>query len=606
MHAVRVENGQIVGHKIILHRGEGLHNVASLAAHIEVVQCATILEKVGILAGGALAHGGNRVGRGHNGAAHEAEDVAAVLEGASKLRRVDGQSQALVFRAHVHRGVLLHGRLNALAVVLVERRIDSVRVVVVRGNVVAHAHHAAEGLVGGTIGQGNVRQRPVEGVGLAVTAVAQVVDTAPGCLLADGRGNAVGGNHHPVAAIGRALRLIVELDAVVASGSVAAQSLRLDVVRLGAVKVAEVQAIGEDGNVAPGAGVPVGPVVALLGALVATTVVVGVLAGEDGRAVAQVVVAQVLVGGEEAAIALAAVALVVPLPRLMQAAVGGNVLPVAVEAVGLAASNVIVVGLVVLLAVGVEAITQKRSVGRQVQLLPRATAGSAVRLRSCLSCRATASAAVRAVVRVVDGGFAPLATGLQARDACANVHRRAARLNAGIAVHVPRDRPQALEIARLAGLLHAQHVVAAAFVQKVGQAHVLKHQLAVELVSITVLIAATAVLVCPFNGQNTAAVGIHGGVGAHEVRHVVLIVVAIQIVARVLEGLVRTVALVVATTIVVLAVKETVAVVAVGTSLVQAIVGAARHVQVQVAQAQVDQQARQNQEGGQHTNHGFD
>ena len=54
--------------------------------------------------------------------------------------------------------------------------------------------------------------------------------------------------------------------------------------------------VGEDSNVPPGGGVPVGVVVPLLWALVTTAIAVGVLACVDGRSFAQTVSAKLLIG----------------------------------------------------------------------------------------------------------------------------------------------------------------------------------------------------------------------------------------------------------------------------------------------------------------------
>jgi len=115
----------------------------------------------------------------------------------------------------------------------------------------------------------------------------------------------------------------------------AAGVLGLDVLGLGLVERAAVEAVGHDGDIDPRRRVPVREVVALLGALVAPAVVVGVLPGVDGRAVAKGVVPEVLVGGEDAAVALAAVALVVVLPRLVEPAVGLYVVVLPGRALGL-------------------------------------------------------------------------------------------------------------------------------------------------------------------------------------------------------------------------------------------------------------------------------
>lgn len=78
------------------------------------------------------------------------------------------------------------------------------------------------------------------------------------------------------------------------------QSLGLDIEALGLVVGAEGGVVCEHGYVDPGRRVPVRVVVALLRALVATPIPVGVLAGVDGGAHSKVVGAEVLVSRKEA------------------------------------------------------------------------------------------------------------------------------------------------------------------------------------------------------------------------------------------------------------------------------------------------------------------
>lgn len=78
--------------EVILHRGEGLDNVATLATHVQVLD------------GNAIT-----VRLCQHCAWHKLEDVRAVLEGTSKLGGVYGQAQSLVgSAANVDVGVLLN------------------------------------------------------------------------------------------------------------------------------------------------------------------------------------------------------------------------------------------------------------------------------------------------------------------------------------------------------------------------------------------------------------------------------------------------------------------------------------------------------------------
>jgi hypothetical protein len=504
--AVAVGDGEVVGREIVLDGRVGLHNVAALAAHVEVPQGGAVVKKVAQLAvvARALAHDrGDHGGvRGVLGPGQQAESVRAVLESAAKLGRVDGQLQGLVGRANVDVGVLADGRVDALAVVLVEGGVDAGVVVVVRGDVVAQAHHAAEGLVARLSGavwqdavwQAQVRDGPVVRVHLAVAAVAVVVDARPRGLQAVRRRDAVSRVVDPAAAVALAGGGLGVLDAVGAGGGVAAEALGLDVLALRAEKLAVVQAVSHDGNVAPRARVPVRVVVALLRALVAAAVVVGVLAGEDGRGVAQVVVGQVLVGREEAAVALAAVALVVVLPVLVQPLVGVDVAVVA----GKAASRRDVIGVGRLreaLAVGVEAVAQTRPIAaRATSARPAAPASAPVSTRP-----GGPAHSGEAVVLVVDAGRAPQSASRLAAGLRADVQRRAERRQGVVAPQVARHRPVALLVAVRARLLHVQDSHVAAPLHHLRQAHVLQDDGAVELVRVAMLVTTATVLVGPLH-----------------------------------------------------------------------------------------------------------
>lgn len=85
-------NGESVGDEVILHRGEGLNDVAPFPSHVQVVDTTVTIIRIGDHLTGT-----------------ELDDVGPVLEGAAKLCCVYGQSEWLVGRgANVHIRVLLH------------------------------------------------------------------------------------------------------------------------------------------------------------------------------------------------------------------------------------------------------------------------------------------------------------------------------------------------------------------------------------------------------------------------------------------------------------------------------------------------------------------
>lgn len=68
---------------------------------------------------------------------------------------------------------------------------------------------------------------------------------------------------------------------------------------LSSVVVTELYVVCEDSHISPGGGMPVGVIVSLLGAFVATAIAVGVLSGVDSRAHAKSVLSKLLVSRKE-------------------------------------------------------------------------------------------------------------------------------------------------------------------------------------------------------------------------------------------------------------------------------------------------------------------
>ena len=85
-----------VGDEVVLHGREGLHDVTSLAPHVQIVQpTAAVLCS-------------EQVPRTQH------DHVRPVLEGTAKLGRVDGQTKRFVVsETNIHVGVLLHRRAQA-------------------------------------------------------------------------------------------------------------------------------------------------------------------------------------------------------------------------------------------------------------------------------------------------------------------------------------------------------------------------------------------------------------------------------------------------------------------------------------------------------------
>jgi len=93
VHAVLISHLQSVWNEVVLHGRESLHDVASLAPHVEVVQATAAV---------LFSEQAPRA---------QADHVRPVLEGATKLSSVDGQTEWLVVtESDVHVGVLFNRR----------------------------------------------------------------------------------------------------------------------------------------------------------------------------------------------------------------------------------------------------------------------------------------------------------------------------------------------------------------------------------------------------------------------------------------------------------------------------------------------------------------
>jgi len=424
--------------------------------------------------------------------------MAAVLECAPELSRVDGEAKRLVGGTNVNIGILAHGGLDSLTVIVVEAGVDHPGIVVISGHVVSEAEDASLGReLGRTIK--NVRQSPVVRVGLAVATVAKMVDSAPGGLDALGRVNAKRGNAFPRSFVCNAICLIVVTNAVGASGSVEATILTLHILTLRLVKRAQIKTVGHDDNIAPRAGVPVGVVVALFWALVAATIVVGVLTGEDGGAVAKILVLQILIGCEQSSISFTAVAVIIPLPALMQSTIVLNIAILPIDVVS--RSELIVVGLSVVLPIGCETIaitdpgTGGVPVGGPSVDSPGASRGFTEKAR-VLSWGSHTT--VRAVVLVI-----VLSRKKEISSSVASSH---VHLNGGTSGNIWRAR-FACWVGDGGNEAFLCAIIASFIKDKVfSSAHVLKDDFAVELVRITQLISTTSMLIGPFDTQDGALV----------------------------------------------------------------------------------------------------
>lgn len=112
---------------------------------------------------------------------------------------------------------------------------------------------------------------------MTINTVSKMVVTIPGCFFAVGLSDSPCGCSKPLTSGPGAV--VVVVGSLLLSGGSIAVVLCLDVLALGLIPSALVLVIGEDGNVLPWGGVPVGEVVMLLSALKSITCSSGVLAG---------------------------------------------------------------------------------------------------------------------------------------------------------------------------------------------------------------------------------------------------------------------------------------------------------------------------------------
>jgi len=321
---------ELIGVEVILDSRKRLNNIATLSTDVEVVQSRARGENVrrctDTIAGANL--GTSRTGQ-------KSENVAAVLKSSSELCSVDGKAESLVRRTNIDIGILLNRGLNALTVIVVETGIDHPGIVVISGHVVSKTQNTTLRRIDtGWRIAGDARDEwkgPVIAIRLTVTTVSKMVDSAPWSLDTFRGINAKRRNALPSTVIGNTSSTVVVADTVVAIGGVKALILSLHVLALGLVEWTKIKTIGHDHNITPWAGVPVGIVVALLRALISSTIVVGVLASEDSGAVSQIVVLEILIGSEKTSVSLPTIATVIPLPALVKTALQDHIVVLATE-----------------------------------------------------------------------------------------------------------------------------------------------------------------------------------------------------------------------------------------------------------------------------------
>eukprot|EP00049_Salpingoeca_infusionum_P009361 m.156097 g.156097 ORF g.156097 m.156097 type:complete len:361 (+) comp14313_c0_seq1:1209-2291(+) len=115
MDEVALCNVKVIRHKVILDRRKGLHNVATLAPYVKVINGAGTKEVCRL---GCSTWTGADFGCGR--AWDKAEHVATVLERTSELGSVDGKAQGSVLCTNVNVWVLADWRNNASTPVVVE------------------------------------------------------------------------------------------------------------------------------------------------------------------------------------------------------------------------------------------------------------------------------------------------------------------------------------------------------------------------------------------------------------------------------------------------------------------------------------------------------
>ena len=158
-------DGEIVGKKVIFDGRKRLDDVAALAAHIQIEHFPLIDF------GGSETDEVSRVTR----SIEKSERVTPVLERATELSRIDCQAKWYIrLGSNRNRRILRHRRTHAHLRIIIHTRIRLVRIVIVRGDVVAKTEDALLVLL-----LGKVRQYPRVVICHGIASVTKVIHSTP-------------------------------------------------------------------------------------------------------------------------------------------------------------------------------------------------------------------------------------------------------------------------------------------------------------------------------------------------------------------------------------------------------------------------------------------
>jgi hypothetical protein len=214
------------------------------------------------------------------------EHERSILEGSSELRGIDGEGH--VGTGGFVGGVLHDGRGLSVHVPVNESSIGSVSVdsQIGGGNVVSDSESTVAVVVSNASKVRRGGESPVVLVGVtSISSVSEEVISGEGSLDAIGSGNSVSGDFSPVQTSSIAVSLVVggSLDSV---GHTDVSGL--DVEGFSSEEVAVIHGVGQDGNINPWDGGPVGIVVSLFGTFGSVSVSVVVLSSVGGSISSQV------------------------------------------------------------------------------------------------------------------------------------------------------------------------------------------------------------------------------------------------------------------------------------------------------------------------------
>jgi len=261
---------KVLRDEVVLNRGVSLNDVSSLSSDVQVEESSRSGDSRGSLG--------------------DLEGVRSILEGSSELRSVDSQLELSgVTVGHVEGGVLSVDSRVSVVVRVNESGIGSGHVgeaILDGGDVVSKTKNADASIVIDAVRKIlSLGHRHVVSVSESISSISKVVLSRPGDLNAVGGSNSPSWLLDPSVSIGSASggTILSGLNGVISDGGIGAISLRLDILRLRLVKIAELLVRSQDGDILPLRRMPVRIVISLLNAFVSVSISIVVLSSENSR-----------------------------------------------------------------------------------------------------------------------------------------------------------------------------------------------------------------------------------------------------------------------------------------------------------------------------------